>query len=97
MQPVVIPPLIAAKSKNFTVTTTAVKLDAELSVHRKSTDLWIHNAGAADVFVGGADVTAANGLPVKAGTTLHFPGQPVLWAVSAGSVDVRVLEATRLS
>jgi hypothetical protein len=89
---------MAASSRAVTVTTTATRLDS-------TTDdadgpfgqgLAIYNNGSATIYLGGSDVTTANGSPVPAGTWgpgFEMHQQDELYAiVASGTVEVRVLE-----
>ncbi len=58
-------------------------------------DFVIYNASTATIYVGGADVTAANGIPVVSGTIFSAPlGRASVYAVTvAGTANaVRVME-----
>lgn len=65
-----------------------------LTAQAGDVDCEIRTPGALDFYIGGSDVTAANGLPVQNGEfrTRVRPGDE-LWALSAesGGISVRVL------
>lgn len=54
----------------------------------------IFNAGGTSIYVGGSDVTTANGFPVPAGATISFdiPTGSKVWAVSTAIASVRILK-----
>jgi hypothetical protein len=56
--------------------------------------LFVGNSSAVTVYVGGSDVTTANGLPIAAaGTITISPGYTTLYGIVASSTaDVRVME-----
>lgn len=65
-------------------------IDADLS------GIEVQNVGASTVYVGGSDVTTANGYPVAAGASWYPPqplaaGERVYGIVASGTVEVRVL------
>ena len=78
----------------ITVATSAVPLPANPLEYRRA--LVVHNAGDVDVFLGGSNVTTANGLPLAAGEKIAFDiqGNPnvVVYAICATSSDVRIME-----
>lgn len=86
-----------AQSRAVTVATTATRLDtAAQTAGGTAQSVSIHNAGAATVYIGGTDVTTANGTPVAAGE--HYAigdlGQSdgIYGIVASGTVECRVLE-----
>jgi len=83
------------KTKTLTVgTVTAVLLQCATDNRRNV--LAVQNLGAGAVYIGGADVTTANGILIPNGaiTALDFLSQCELYAVSdTAGQDVRVLEA----
>lgn len=84
-----------AKSNAVTVTSSLTPLPSEILANRRSLVVY-NNSDATTVFVGGSDVTATNGLPVKAGNySPAFDASPsmVIYGItSSGSANVRVLE-----
>jgi len=82
-----------------TITAAAVSVDntatlvAAANTGRQALTIW--NDGAATVFLGGAAVTTAAGLPLKAGTGIDFSHTTAaIYAIAAaaGPYDVRYLE-----
>lgn len=73
--------------------TPGVLLDAETHGESKGVAAFIKNTGGAPIFLGGDDVTAADGFELTPNTTigpLHiWPGSP-LWAVKSGSGQISV-------
>lgn len=88
---------MATKTRAVTVTTTATRLDTTDETDSVSgSSLVVYNNGSATVYVGGSDVTTANGLPVAAsawgpGVDLD-PGEAWYGIVASGTVEVRVGE-----
>lgn len=89
---------MAATSRAVSVGTTATRLDATADTsddvrHQSSA---IYNNGSATVFLGGADVTTANGFPLAAGTSMSISdlelGDELYGRVASGTVEVRVFE-----
>ena len=85
---------IGVRSSAITVTTSATPLpDSPLEFRRA---LAIHNNGASTVFLGDESVTTSNGFPLLAGEKISFDisGTPnvFIYAIAAGSVNVRILE-----
>lgn len=78
-------------SNNHAVNTTAVKLiDASTDVRT----IYIHVVGTNSVYLGGSDVTTANGLLTEktgAPQPIVLPALEELWAVAANSENVRIL------
>lgn len=89
---------MAVKSRAVSVATTATRLDLTTDNEDGvwSQSLTFYNNGAATVYVGGSDVTTANGAPVPAGT--WSPGfdlnadEALYGIVASGTVEVRVIE-----
>lgn len=85
------------KSRAVTVATTATALDSATE-----TDSWtgssatVYNDSAVTVYIGGADVTVANGAPVAPGAygpALDLQDEERLYGIVAtGTASVRVLE-----
>lgn len=89
---------MAVSSRAVSVGTTATVIDSEGETDGKSgTSLAIYNNGAATVYIGGSDVTTANGVPVAAGTWgpgMDLAARDRLYGiVASGTVEVRVIEA----
>lgn len=88
---------MATKSRAVTVATTATRLDTTDETDSVSgSSLAFYNNGAATIYVGGSDVTTANGAPVPAsswspGFDLD-PGEALYGIVASGTVEARVLE-----
>lgn len=90
-----------ATSRSVSVTTSATRLDtpgqAAIGVESARQALAVYNAGSVTIYLGGSDVTSANGIPVTAGQHYAVAGltqADALYAIAAsGSQDVRVLEA----
>lgn len=82
------------KDTAVTVTTSLTPLPSTPLNARRS--ITIYNNGSVSVFVGGANVTAASGIPVPASTygpSLDIGERAILYAVTASSTaDIRVLE-----
>ena len=75
-----------------TINTTAQKILSKSNSYRT---VYIHVTGAGTVYLGGSDVSSANGLLTeKAAVPLELviPSQEELWAVTAtGTEDLRIL------
>jgi hypothetical protein len=90
---------MAVKSRAVTVTTTATRLDGTTDQDdaMSGQSIAIYNGSAATVYIGGADVTTANGYPVAA--TSYGPGfdfsisDQLYGIVAAATSEVRVLES----
>jgi hypothetical protein len=79
------------KSASFSVGTEAVQIVAS-SVSAQ--DVYVHVEGNGTVYVGGATVTTATGLPTQKHTTpINFfvPRGNELWAIATTTQDVRVM------
>jgi hypothetical protein len=79
------------KTQAFTVTTTPAQLIAKAPANRT---IYIHVIGNGVVYLGGADVTTANGMLTEKGAVpfeMFLPANEVLWAVATSSQEVRVL------
>ena len=85
-------------STAFTVSTTAVKLVTS-SVNARQ--ISIHVVGAGTVYIGGSDVTAANGMLTEKNAvpyTFTLPANNELWAITAsGTENVRVMTPRNMS
>ena len=79
-------------STNVEVGTTRVQL---LSPSNSWRTVYIHVIGNTPVYLGGADVTTANGLLTEKHTSpieLYIPAEEELWAVAASTVEVRLMK-----
>jgi hypothetical protein len=79
------------KSASFSVGTEAVQIVAS-SVSAQ--DVYVHVEGNGTVYVGGATVTTATGVPTEKHTTpinFFLPRGNELWAIAATTQDVRVM------
>lgn len=81
------------KSRVFTVDGTAVEIVATEPTNRTAL---IHVAGNNIVYIGGSDVTTANGLSTEKGAvplTVEIPAGETLWALAANGATetLRVL------
>lgn len=78
----------------ITVSTSAVPLPNNPLEGRRA--LVVHNNGSEAIYLGNSSVTTSDGLPLAAGEKIAFDIQgnqsARLYAISAGSVDVRILE-----
>ena len=89
---------MAVKSRAVTVTTSATRLDSVDETDDTATSsLSLFNNGATTLYIGGADVSAANGVPVAAGS--WGPGlnglglgEAVYGIAASGTLNVRVIE-----
>lgn len=83
------------KARAVTVTTTLTPLPGEVLSNRRSLVVY-NNSASTTIYVGGSDVTAAEGIPVPASTyspAFDASENLIVYAVTAsGSADVRVLE-----
>ena len=82
-------------SQTKTVTTTASQVVAASTAWRT---IYLHVTGNGIVYLGGSDVTSANGLLTeKNAVPFQFilPANETLWAVTAsGTEDLRIMEPT---
>jgi hypothetical protein len=79
------------KSASFSVGTEAVQIVAS-SVSAQ--DVYVHVEGNGTVYVGGAAVTTATGVPTEKHTTpinFFLPRGNELWAIATTTQDVRVM------
>lgn len=89
---------MAYKSRAVTVTTTATRLDtADETDSYGGSVIAIYNLSASTVYVGGSDVTTANGFPVEASTGKFSVDSQVTTdalygIVATGTAEVRVFE-----
>lgn len=90
---------MALKSSAVSVATTATRLDTadDTGDHTAGESLVFYNNGAATIFVGGSDVSPANGAPVAASSWSPAfdlsSGDAVYGIVATGTVEARVLES----
>lgn len=99
---------MAVKSRAVTVTDTATRLDSaddprtstgRLADPGGTQSIAVFNNGADTIYLGGDDVTTANGVPVDAGAWgpgVDLSTSEALYgiAAAAGTVEVRVLEVS---
>lgn len=79
------------KSRVFTVSSTAIEI---VAVEPSNRIALIHVAGNNIVYVGGSDVTTANGLNTEKGAEpleVLVPAGEALWAIAPNSETLRVL------
>lgn len=79
------------KSQNYTVTTTASLLIAAAPSNRT---IYIHVLGNGTVYLGGSDVTSANGLVTEKGAVpfeMQLPANESVYAVASVTEQVRIL------
>ena len=80
------------KSRSYSVSTTRVKIVGADNINRT---IYLHTLGSGVVYIGGDDVTAANGmLTEKNAVPFEFflPASEELYAITAsGTEEVRVL------
>lgn len=85
---------MAVRTTAVSVATTATVLVTGIGNLQDARPWLIHNAGAAVVYIGGSDVTTANGIPVAIGekVTGFAPANESLYGiVASGTEAVRVL------
>jgi hypothetical protein len=87
---------MATKTRAVTVSTTATDLLSASDDDRAGRSVAVYNASDATVYIGGADVTTANGIPIATltwGPGLDLsPGNALYGIVAASTKSVRVLE-----
>lgn len=79
-------------STAVTVGTTRVKL---LDASNSWRTVYVHVIGNEPVYMGGSDVTTANGLQTEKHTSpieFYIPAEEELWAVSGSSVEIRFMK-----
>lgn len=85
---------IGLRTQAITVGGTAVALPSNPLEYRRA--LVVHNNGSSVIYLGDSSVTTSNGMPLAAGEKIAFDiqGTPnvAVFAISASSVDVRVME-----
>jgi hypothetical protein len=76
----------------YSVSTTRVKIVDKDNINR---EVYLHTLGAGTVYIGGADVTSANGMLTEKNAVpfvMNLPANEELWAVTAsGTENVRVM------
>tara|TARA_S200002703_G_scaffold32680_1_gene28486 strand:- start:41 stop:358 length:318 start_codon:yes stop_codon:yes gene_type:complete len=82
------------QSSGLTVTGAAVHLSGPLTRLSGRRELLIQNLGAGALFIGGSNVTIANGVQVASGDLLRLDVLDVgdIYGVSDGTASVRILE-----
>lgn len=82
-------------TNQYIVTTTRSKVLVEAPIERT---IYLHILGAGTVYIGGADVTAANGFLTEKNAVplqLLIPPHQELWAVAdSGTEDLRILRTS---
>jgi len=84
-------------SQAFSITTTASKI-VSASVNARQVSL--HVIGAGTVYLGGSNVTSANGMLTEKNAvpfTFTLPANNELWAVSTAPEEVRVMLPSNMS
>mgnify|MGYP001564963433 CR=1 FL=1 len=85
---------IGLRTQAITVGGTAVPLPSNPMEYRRA--LVVHNNGSSTIYLGDSTVTTTNGMPLLASEKIAFDiqGNPnvVVYAVSASSVNVRIME-----
>ena len=88
--------LVATSAVNVGVAATAI-----VAINADRTGVVLRNNGANTIFIGGAGVTLANGMPLEPGEaaapgdTLMIPATAAIFGiVAAATEEVRVLEIT---
>lgn len=91
---------MSVTSRAVTVSTTAVRLDTAAADKdpQDGSQIFVYNnnGGAVVLYVGGSDVTSANGVPIANATSLRFVPMmrgDALYGIAASAIDVRVLES----
>ena len=85
---------MAVSAERVTVGTDPTALNSSARGNRSGSGILLRNRGAASIFVGDADVTAATGYEVPAGDPLAVDleeGEVVYAVTAAGTVDTHVL------
>ena len=82
------------QSSGLTVTGDSVHLSGPLTRLSGRRELVIQNLGTDPLYIGGSNVTAANGVQVASGNLLRLDVLDVgdIYGVSGGTSDVRILE-----
>ena len=80
------------KSQSYSISTTRVKIVSADNINRT---IYLHCIGTGVLYIGGADVTAANGLLTEKNAVpfeMFLPASEELYAITAtGTEEVRVL------
>lgn len=85
---------MTVRSSRMTVTTAATDLTVIDTDFTFGSSIDVLNLGAAAIYLGGADVTAAQGRPVDAGGSYAcdlLSGEKLYAVAAAGTVEVSVL------
>lgn len=84
---------MAVTTRAVSVASTATRLDALTEIGE---EILVFNNGSATIYIGGADVTTANGVPVLPGSwspSLPLPrGEALYGVVASGTHEARVIE-----
>lgn len=84
---------MAVTTRAVSVANTATRLDAVAEIGE---EILVFNNGSATIYLGGSDVTTANGVPVLPGSWspgLPLPrGESLYGIVATGTQEARVLE-----
>lgn len=82
-------------SNQYSITTTRSKVVAAAPIQRT---IYLHVLSAGTVYIGGADVTTANGMLTEKNAVpfeMILPAQNELWAiVDSGTEDLRILRTS---
>lgn len=87
---------MAIRSTRVTVGTTATRLSSSPNDNRADASVTVQAPDGATLYVGGADVTAATGFPVAAGTTISGElqhGEDLYGVLASGSGTTYVFES----
>lgn len=80
------------KTASFSVSTTRVQIITADNIYR---EVYLHTLGAGAVYIGGADVTSANGMLTEKNAipfAINLPANESLWAITAtGTEEVRIM------
>lgn len=88
---------MSVKGRAVTIAATATRIDSVAEDRTEGSGLVFYNNGSQTVFVGGSDVTVANGLPVSAssfspGYTFPDGSDELYGIVAATTCEIRVNE-----
>jgi hypothetical protein len=82
-------------SNQYTITTTRQKVVTAALIQRT---IYLHAIGNGVVYIGGADVTTANGMLTEKNAVpfeMILPAQNELWAITgSGTQDLRILRTS---
>lgn len=98
LETVKIAPLaLSIKSSTITVTTSATALPTTALKGRESISIRNKDSATTTIFIGGSDVTAANGYPLDSTTpaiSIDINDSVVIYGItSSGTADARIIEA----